>query len=81
MARTDAARRLLLGTVVIPYMVAALAVLIVAGIPVWLLNNLWAVATGTPLLGENSRVGYYLYWAQNNLQAVVSGRGEVRWLP
>ncbi|WP_158546610.1 hypothetical protein [Haloferax sp. Atlit-4N] len=46
-----------------------------------MLNNLWAVATGTPLLGENSRVGYYLYWAQNNLQAVVSGRGEVRWLP
>ena len=81
MARSDGARRLALGVVVIPYMAVAIAVLLGVGIPVWLLNNLWQTIFGSPLLMENSRLGYWFYWTQNNLQAVITGRGDVEWLP
>lgn len=81
MTRTDGARRLLYGLIVIPYSVLLLAVLLVVGVPLWLLNNLWAVLTGTPLLRGNNRLGFAMYVAQNNIQAVLSGRGDVQWVP
>lgn len=81
MSRRMALRHLAVGIVGIPYTVVVMALLMVLLIPLWLLNNVWAVVTGSSLLAENSRVGYYLYWGQNNLQALTSGRGDFSFLP
>lgn len=79
--RLGAIRQLLLGVVVIPYSVALFVALVVVGILVWVLNSLWMLVTGSALVSGNSRLGYALYVAQNNLQAVITGRGEVVWVP
>jgi hypothetical protein len=81
MSRVVAARRLLLGLVVIPTYGALLIVLLLLAIPIWLLNNSVAVLTGSGLFSGNSRLGYAIYSSQNNIQAVVTGRGQIEWVP
>jgi hypothetical protein len=77
----EGAKRLALGIVGIPYTILVSFVLMVLGVGLWLVNNAWELVLGSPLLGENTRVGYYLYWSQNNFQAIMSGRGEFSLLP
>ena len=80
-SRGEGLRRLLVGLLLIPYMVLALVVILPVGLVLWIANNLWQIIVGAPLVGENSRIGYYLYWIQSNIQFVISGRGEAQWLP
>lgn len=77
--RADGARRIIVGIVAIPYNVLVILLALLLAIPFWLINGLWQVIRGKPLLAENSRIGYVLYTAQGNIQAVVAGRGELRW--
>lgn len=78
-SRTDGARRLGAGAVAIPYNVVVMVIAIVVAIPLWLINGIWQIVVGSPLLAENSRIGYILYTAQANIQAAVTGRGDLEW--
>jgi hypothetical protein len=81
MSRMDAVRRLALGIIVIPVYGLLLLALLVIAIPAWIVNNLFAVATGNGLLAENSRLGYAIHVSQSNIQAAVTGRGQIEWVP
>jgi hypothetical protein len=73
----DAVRRLLVGALLIPVLLVVMAVLFMAGLVVWLVNNGWALLVGSPLFAENSRVGYYFWWAQSQIQHIMTGRGDL----
>ena len=79
--RTAGVRRLIIGIVGLPLMLIVMAVLFIVAIPVWFINNLWQIVFGSPLTSENSRLGYYWYVAQSNIQYIISGRGEFRIIP
>lgn len=79
--RTEGVRRLIIGLVGLPVMLIVMAVLFIIAVPVWLINNLWQIIVGSPLTAENSRLGYYFYWAQSNVQYVISGRGDFEVVP
>lgn len=77
--RTDAATRLAVGLVALPYNLLVIVVALLLAVPLYVLNNLWVLVFGRPLLSGNSRLGFVLYTAQANVQSVVTGRGDLRW--
>jgi hypothetical protein len=81
MSRTDGARRLLVGLVLVPWTLLFMSLYLLVGLVLWPFNALVEVAFGDGLVPENSTLGYGLYVGQDNLQWVIAGRGDPEWVP
>lgn len=81
MGRLTGLKHLLVGPVVVVVMAVVMLLALVGMLVYWLINAVTLLLLGDTLLSENSRPGYYLYWAQSNIQWAATGRGELEWTP
>lgn len=81
MGRLTGLKHLIVGPVVVVLMLIVMLLSVVGMLFYWAINVGSLVILGDTILSENSRPGYYLYWAQSNIQWAATGRGELEWTP
>lgn len=79
--RRDGLEKLAVGLIGLPLNLLLLVVLLPLFALVWLLNNSVLLLTGRRIWKGDSRLGFLLFFAQRNLQALTTGRGEFEWTP
>lgn len=79
--RTKGAKHLFLIVTLGPLTALYLLLFVVIGVIMAVLNNLLILLFGRAVYGESNPWGFRIYWAANNAQAVLFGRGDHEWVP